>query len=278
MPQWRKLHTKATESLDINDMPDDFHRLLWVMLPLGLDREGRGLDNPAWIKAKIMPLRVDVSVEMIQAAMSWYANRGMVKRYVVDGRAYFFVPTFHVYQGGTMKEAVSSYPPPPNQVCGDSGVSPDLLQTNSEPSPDPLQTNSGTDSDSDSDSDVDAEETQTQTARARRAPALSSSSSKPTWTQVLARAGIVVSGTIESEKWADLAEEAGIERFTSAIEIAVEQGKRSLAYVRGVVRHSMAEQRMPGDGPPRASPTSGRGKVDPQLEILRQLAEEGGHG
>ena len=44
MPTWRKLHVKATESLDINDMPDDFHRLLWVMLPLGLDREGRGLD------------------------------------------------------------------------------------------------------------------------------------------------------------------------------------------------------------------------------------------
>ncbi len=34
MPQWRKLHVKATESLDIHEMPDDFTRLLWVMLDI----------------------------------------------------------------------------------------------------------------------------------------------------------------------------------------------------------------------------------------------------
>lgn len=36
MPQWRKLHTKSLDSLDINDMPDDFCRVLWLMLPLAL--------------------------------------------------------------------------------------------------------------------------------------------------------------------------------------------------------------------------------------------------
>jgi hypothetical protein len=113
----------------------------------------------------------------------------------------------------------------------------------------------------------ESDESENQKAGATRpAPSLSSSS-KPAWTQVLARAGIVVSGTIESEKWADLAEEAGIERFTSAVEIAVEQGKRSLAYVRGVVRHSMAEKRMPGDSPPRASPDS-KSKVSRQRTVL----------
>ena len=61
MPRYRKLHVKTVESLDINDMPDDFTRLMWVLLPLGLCREGRGIDNPAWIKSKLFPMRLDVS-------------------------------------------------------------------------------------------------------------------------------------------------------------------------------------------------------------------------
>lgn len=112
MPQWRKLHVKATESLDINDMPDDFHRLLWVMLPLGLDREGRGLDNPAWIKAKVMPLRLDVTHEMIEHAFDWFAARSMIVRYEAEGRRFFYIPTFHKYQGGTDREAESNFPAP----------------------------------------------------------------------------------------------------------------------------------------------------------------------
>lgn len=154
MPQWRKLHVKATESLDINDMPDDFTRLLWIMLPLGLDREGRGLDNPAWVKAKIMPLRLDVTPQIVEEAMSWYARRGMIKRYEVDGRRYFYVPTFVKYQGNTEREAESNFPPPPDlaqaQVESKSGVGQDL----------------GTD-DSSSDSDAESESEEKEESPAR---------------------------------------------------------------------------------------------------------------
>ena len=114
MPQWRKLHVKSTESLDINDMPDDFHRLLWVMLPLGLCREGRGLDNPAWVKSKIMPLRMDVTPDMIATAFDWYAERGMIERYEHKGRMYFFIPTWARHQGNTERAAESLYPAPPS--------------------------------------------------------------------------------------------------------------------------------------------------------------------
>jgi len=130
MPQYRKLYTKTTESLDINDMPDDFTRLTWVLLPLALCREGRGLDNAAWIKAKLYPLRIDVTLEQIQAAMNWFAERGMTQRYTVAGRSYFFVPTWYEYQTGTNKEAPSPYPQPPT----------DLLQTNSRQDTDKLPT------------------------------------------------------------------------------------------------------------------------------------------
>ena len=130
MPQWRKLWTKTTESLDINDMPDDFHRLLWVMLPLITCREGRGLDNPAWIKAKAMPLRADITFADVARAMNWYAQHGMIARYEVGARQYFAICNWHKYQGETAREAVSDYPDPPDDYCETSSrTTHDLLTT-----------------------------------------------------------------------------------------------------------------------------------------------------
>ena len=152
MPKWRKFHTKAVESLDINDMPDDFTRLLWVMLPLGLDCEGRGVDNSSWVKGKIMLLRTDVTPQMIDGAMGWYTERGMIERYTVNGRNYFWVPSFSKYQGNTSKEAESLYPPPPSDDI------PELVESKSGASPELVESKSSTDVDVDVDSDSDTEE------------------------------------------------------------------------------------------------------------------------
>jgi len=144
MPTWRKLYTKAIDSLDINDMPDDFTRLLWVMLPLGLDREGRGIFNFSWIRSKIMPLRTDVTLNMVEMAMEWYLKRGMVIGYQANGRNYFYIPTWHTYQGQTDREAESVLPAP--------------VATNSRPTHELVTQRSRTDSDSDTDTDTDTEE------------------------------------------------------------------------------------------------------------------------
>lgn len=138
MPRYRKLHVKTVESLDINDMPDDFTRLLWVLLPLALCREGRGIHNPAWLKSKLFPLRTDINQDNISTAFDWLIKRGMVVPYSVNGRSYFHVPTFHKYQGTTTKEAESDYPPPPE--LGSTEV-----QTNSRPTPELVQSKSVTD-------------------------------------------------------------------------------------------------------------------------------------
>jgi hypothetical protein len=142
MPQWRKLHIKATESLDINDMPDDFTRLLWITLPLIVCREGRGIDSPCWIKSKAMPLRGDIDDKHISKAMTWYAERGMIQRYMVAGRHYFSIVKWHEHQGDTSREARSLYPEPvPDTAQNHSGVTQELFMT-----------------DSCSDADADAEE------------------------------------------------------------------------------------------------------------------------
>ena len=150
MPRYRKLHVKSVESHDINDMPDDFTRLFWVLLPLGLCREGRGLDNAAWIKSKLFPMRLDVTSAIIEGVMQWLDERGMIQRYIVDGRPYFCIPngTWHKYQGTTIREAETEYPPPP-----------DWTPPNSGPTQDPLTTSSGLDADADAHADakVDAD-------------------------------------------------------------------------------------------------------------------------
>jgi hypothetical protein len=131
MPRYRKLHAKVCESLDVQEMPDDFTRLLWVLLPLALDREGRGLDNPAWLKAKVMPLRLDVTPERVGAALDWFAQREMIARYQVRSRAYFWVPTFAHYQGDTARESASEYPAPPELEQSDARAGQELVMSRS---------------------------------------------------------------------------------------------------------------------------------------------------
>jgi len=171
MPKWRKIHTKAVESVDLNDMPDDFTRLLWMMLPLILDRRGRGMDTAVWVRSKAMPLREDVTCEMVTEAMDWYAEYGMIERYQANDRRYFWIPTWHKYQGDTRREADSNFPAPPSyadpfiddspedpqddEPDDDQGDSDD--KPNAGASQDQVGSRSRSDADSDTDSDAKAE-------------------------------------------------------------------------------------------------------------------------
>lgn len=119
MPKFRSVYSKITQSFDFNDMPNDFTRLVWVLLPLCLDCEGRGIYNFSWIKSKIFPIREDISDKKLQKAMEWLNSRknpetkhGMIEIYTVDERQYFWVPTFKTYQRGFEKEAPSILPAP----------------------------------------------------------------------------------------------------------------------------------------------------------------------
>lgn len=151
MPQWRKLHTKIVESEDVNDMPDDFTRLTWAIMPIALDCDGRAQDDASLIRSKLHPKRRDVSLEMIENALSWYAKRGMIIRYEANGRQYFCVPTFGFYQGKTDREAVSVIPEPPARKRRNAPTTrPDSPPSQSGPTHDLVRTESTLDVDSDS--------------------------------------------------------------------------------------------------------------------------------
>lgn len=157
MPKWRKLWTKATESRDINEMPDDTVRLGWLLLPVALDREGRAVDNPAWLKAKLFPMRLDLDYAAVAAMLDWWEARGMIERYEAGGGAYFWVPSFAAHQGDTSREAESLYPAPPSQVESGSGRGMDRVESRSRVEADPVGGNSGSDTDADTDTDKDAD-------------------------------------------------------------------------------------------------------------------------
>ena len=131
MPRYRKLHTKIVESFDFNDMPDDFHRLFWIMLPCVLSSEGTLPADLHLVRSKVFPLRADVTLEMVERALDWFAEHDMIRWYQAEGRRYLWATNFAKYQGNTTKEAESDYPPVPEAVLTNSGPTPDLLRTNS---------------------------------------------------------------------------------------------------------------------------------------------------
>jgi hypothetical protein len=130
MPKYRKLHLKVIDSFDFNAMPDDFTRVSWILLTLIADSEGRGIDNPAWLRSKLYPMRPDVELSNIKKVMDWLSQQGMIIRYSVAGKNYFYIPTFKNYQSGTEKEAASVLPSPiisQELVGSESRVSQELV-------------------------------------------------------------------------------------------------------------------------------------------------------
>lgn len=122
MPTYRKLHTKTIDSFDFNELPDDFSRVCWLLLPLILDSEGRGIYNPAWIRSKMFPLRENVKLPRIQKTFDHFSETKMIVIYESNEKKYFYIPSWKKYQTGTEKEAKSTLPSPPELVESKSGV------------------------------------------------------------------------------------------------------------------------------------------------------------
>jgi len=127
MVKYRQLHTKILDSFDFNEMPDDFARVCWVLLPLILDSEGRGIFSMSWIKSKMYPMRDDVSTDQLQSAFDWIRRKKMIAVYKSSGHDYFYIPTWKDHQSGTQKEARSSLPAP-ELVPTISGVNPEAVE------------------------------------------------------------------------------------------------------------------------------------------------------
>jgi DnaD/phage-associated family protein len=128
MPTYRKLHTKILDSYDFSEMPDDFTRVFWLLLIVVVDSEGRAIENPSWLRSKMFPLRSDIESQQIECTITWLQDRGLIVRYQVDGRAYFYLKNFKKYQTGTEKEAKSQLPGPPEELQSNSRETPEAVE------------------------------------------------------------------------------------------------------------------------------------------------------
>lgn len=139
MPKYRQLHTKIIDSFDFNNMPDDFTRVVWLLLIVVVDSGGRAIDNPAWLRSKMFPMRSDVELDRISAVIDWLETNKMIIRYEVETKKCFYIPSFQTYQTGTEKEAKSYLPAPSELLRSYSGVGTELLRVNT------IQYNTNTD-------------------------------------------------------------------------------------------------------------------------------------
>ena len=169
MATWRKLHNKIVHSLDFHGLPDDFTRLVWALLPLAMDSAGRCLDNTSLIKARIMPLREDVTGEQMRAALDAITAVGMTVGYRVNGIAYLYMPNWERYQGSasSRKEGEPEFPDP--SESDPPTESPTYSETNSTTkSSSKSETNSVADVDVDVDVDVEKRDGAVAPARRKR--------------------------------------------------------------------------------------------------------------
>lgn len=102
----------------------DFEFRLWVGLILSADDAGRGDARPAIIKGHVFPLRDRVSLKEIDAAVHGLAAKGCVSLYTVDGKPYFWFPTWSSHQ--RIRDVRPKYPGPeesdnPPQIAADCG-------------------------------------------------------------------------------------------------------------------------------------------------------------
>ena len=153
MPQYRKLNSNILSSPDVDAMPDDFTRLAWTWLPLICTRDGTGLFHPTLIRSQLFPMRRDVSEQMIEDAFGYFETAGLITTYEVDGRWYYHVLNFAKYQGVTIKESQSPYPPPPpDLVKNKSRSSQELVKSNDGQSQSPMNIESASDDELESES------------------------------------------------------------------------------------------------------------------------------
>lgn len=126
----------------------DFEFRLWVSLIVSVDDAGRGDARPAIIKGNAFPLRERVTAKDINDALHGLAAKGCVSLYEVDGKPYFWFPTWADHQ--RIRECKPKYPEPPEEfslpqtaaTCGDlrqsAAICGDLRpESESNPNPNP---------------------------------------------------------------------------------------------------------------------------------------------
>lgn len=115
MARGRMLNNKITENELVAGLSNDTSRLGFTWLISFCDVEGRVHGNPALVRAKLFPLRDDMTNDEMASYIREWAEAGLIEWYEDDtGRLWIQFPGFTKNQKGLdrRKEPASEIPPP----------------------------------------------------------------------------------------------------------------------------------------------------------------------
>lgn len=87
MPRIRSVHPEICEDITLAEVSAYAERT-FVRLWTHLDDEGRGVDEPKLLKARLYPLHDSMTVERVEKDLAELEAKGLLQRYEVDGKRY----------------------------------------------------------------------------------------------------------------------------------------------------------------------------------------------
>lgn len=108
------------ESICVSDSIDKlswFEEVLYYRLIVNCDDFGRFDGRTAVIKNRLFPLKDNITLKTVEAALHGLANAGLVTLYEFEGRRFLCLPTWSKYQ--TQRAVRSKYPAPENILQSD---------------------------------------------------------------------------------------------------------------------------------------------------------------
>lgn len=241
MASGRFLAASVSEDFRLNSLSLEAHLVFLMAIP-HLDVDGIMAGHPTLVYAKACPLKPELLARMPDIIQEW-VTAGLVVRYECDNEDVLFFTGFAKNQKVRRdREGKSRFDLPPGWARDDSGAP---LRENSRRTPGVLPANSGL-------KQSKANNTNTTTSCAGVDPHSKNGSSRSSGADDVAQALIgawrdnQMPGGVTGQILKDLraqVEAHGLCDVLAAIVIAGEQDKRTLAYVKGVLKNGINSRR-----------------------------------
>lgn len=132
------------ESICTSDSVDQlswFEEVLFYRLIVNCDDYGRFDGRPAIIKNRLFPLKENLTIKTVSAAINALASAELVTLYEFEGKPYLYLPTWNEHQ--TIRAKKSKFPSPDDGVktseiiCKQMQADVPVIQSNTKSNPNP---------------------------------------------------------------------------------------------------------------------------------------------
>ena len=122
-----------------------FEEVFFYRLMVNADDYGRMDARTAILRAKLLPLKENLTDKLIASTLQRLVSAGLVSTYMVEDKPYLRLPSWEKHQ--TIRNLKSKYPEPPEDVCAQTQsiesnciqlhANAPVIQSNPYPNPDP---------------------------------------------------------------------------------------------------------------------------------------------